>query len=239
MIFSFLDGALISWSPVGSGGLLKGQSLHKHTVSAISSTDDDSSLKSSRYISPDVIFPNPMRDEIVVLVLVLKYTWCVTLWFSGITIVQHLLKVKMQIVWQLCLCSLSFFFRPISPHLLRGRMWRNAVTLRQAPWPCCFIILLTVVLRALKYYTEHEKWWLPSLPSLVVLFKVEESGSHASAPRLFRLTPWTITLVKEKEICVFTCDKCALHTAPVVLSTSLCPRYVSYNQKEHKTGSVK
>lgn len=57
LIFSFLDGALISWSPVGSGGLLKGQSLHKHTVSAISSRDDDSSLKSSRYMSPHVIFP--------------------------------------------------------------------------------------------------------------------------------------------------------------------------------------
>lgn len=56
LIFSFLDGALISWSPVGSGGLLKGQSLHKHTVSAISSRDDDSSLKSSRYMSR-VIFP--------------------------------------------------------------------------------------------------------------------------------------------------------------------------------------
>lgn len=148
-------------------------------------------------------------------------------------------KRKCRLYGNFVIALWAFFSRPISPHLLRGRMWRNAATLRQAPWPCCFIILLTVVLRALKYYTEHEKWWLPSLPSLVVLFKVQESGSHASAPGLFRLTPWTITLVKEKEICMFTCDKCALHTAPVVLSTSLSPRYVSYNQKEHKTGSVK
>lgn len=130
-------------------------------------------------------------------------------------------------------------FMHSSPHPLRGRRGRNAATLRQAPWPCCFIILLTVALRVLKYWTEHEKWWLPSLPSLVVLFKVEKFWSHASAPGLFRLTPWTITLVKEKEICMFTHDKCTLHTAPAVLSTSLSPRYVSYNQKDHKTGSVK
>lgn len=134
--------------------------------------------------------------------------------------------------------ALWVFFMHISPHPLRGRRGRNAATLRQAPWPCCFIILLTVVLRVLKYWTDHEKWCLPSLPSLVVLFKVGQSGSHASAPGLFRLTPWTITLVKEKEICVFTRDKCTLHTAPAVVSTSLSPCYVSYNQKEHKTGSV-
>lgn len=44
---------------------------------------------------------------------------------------------------------------------------------------------------------------------------------HATAAGLFRLTPSTITLVKEEEICVFTGDKCPLHTAPSVPSASL------------------
>lgn len=117
--------------------------------------------------------------------------------------------------------ALSFFSCTFPPCPPRGRRGRNAATLRQAPWPCCFIILLTVVLKVLKYWTEHERWWPLSLPSLVVLFKVKDSDSHASAARLFRLTPRTITPVKEEEICVFTCDKCTLHTALSVLSKSL------------------
>lgn len=216
LIFSFLDGALISWSPVGSRGLLKGQSLHKHTVSAISSRDDDSSLKSSRYMSPHVIFPT-LWIFLLFWSWLLKYAWRVTLWFSGITNVRHFVGS-----YEGGTCG--NFFVDICSRPLRGRRGRNAATLRQAPWPCCFIILLTVVLRVLKYWTEHEKWWPPSLPSLVVLFKVAESRSHASAPGLFRLTPWTITLVKEKEICVFTSDKYTLRTAPAGLSTSLSPR---------------
>lgn len=131
------------------------------------------------------------------------------------------------------------FFHAYFPRPLRGRGGWNAATLRQAPWPCCFIILLTVVLKVLKYWTEHERWCLPSLPSLVVLFKVGDSESHASAAGLFRLTPRTITLVKGEEICVFMRDKCTLHTAPSVLSSPLPTRYIGYNQKEHPIGSVK
>lgn len=163
--------------------------------------------------------------------------WCVTVVFWNHNCATFYQKIKCRMYGNFVF-ALSAFFMHISPHPLRGRRGWNAAKLRQAPWPCCFIIFLTVVLRVLKYWTEHEKWWLPSLPSLVVLFKVEDSGSHVSAPGLFRLTPWTITLVKEKEICMFTCDKCTFHTAPAVLPISLSPCYVSYNQKEHKTRAV-
>lgn len=50
-------------------------------------------------------------------------------------------------------------------------------------------------------------------------FEVEDLKSHTAAAGLFRLTPWTITLVKEEEICVFTRDKCTLNTALSLLST--------------------
>ncbi len=56
-------------------------------------------------------------------------------------------------------------------------------------------------------------------------FEVEDLKSHTAVAGLFRLTPWTITLVKEEEICVFTRDKCALNTALSLLSSSL-PAYV-------------
>lgn len=50
-------------------------------------------------------------------------------------------------------------------------------------------------------------------------FRMEDSKSHAAAVGLFRLTPGTITQVKEEEICVFTRDEWNLNTAPSLLST--------------------
>lgn len=96
------------------------------------------------------------------------------------------------------------------------------------PWPCCFIILLTVVLKVLKYWTEHERWWPLSFPFSCCPFEVEDWKSHAAAAGLFRLTPRTITFVKEEEICVFTCDKCTLNTALSVLAAGLPADYVAH-----------
>lgn len=59
-------------------------------------------------------------------------------------------------------------------------------------------------------------------------FEFEDLKSHAAVAGLFRLTPWTITFVKEEEICVFTCDKCTLNTALSILSTSLPTEYVDH-----------
>lgn len=59
-------------------------------------------------------------------------------------------------------------------------------------------------------------------------FEVEDLKSHVAVAGLFRLTPWTITFVKEEEICVFTCDKCTLNTALSILSTSLPTDYVDH-----------
>ncbi len=50
--------------------------------------------------------------------------------------------------------------------------------------------------------------------------EVEDLKLCAAAAGLFRLTPRTITLVKEEEICVFTSDKCTLTAAVSLLSTS-------------------
>lgn len=49
---------------------------------------------------------------------------------------------------------------------------------------------------------------------------------HAAAAGLFRLTPSTITVVKEEEICVFTRDKCTLNTALSIPAASLPTDYV-------------
>lgn len=116
------------------------------------------------------------------------------------------------------------FLAHISPNPLRGRRGKRAVRFRQAPWPCCFIILLTVVLKVLKYWTEHERWWTAQFPFSRCPFEVEDLKSHAAVAGLFRLTPRTITLVKEEEICVFTCT---LNTALSLVSTSLPADYVA------------
>lgn len=181
LIFSFLDGALISWSPVGSGGLLKGQSLHKHTVSAISSRDDDSSLKSSRYMSPHVIFPNLWLFCCFGLGIEI-HAMCdfVVFWNHNCETFYWKLKCRKYGNFVFALWA---FFMHISPHPLRGGRGRNAATLWQAAWPCCFIILLTVALRVLKYWTEHEKWWLPSLPFPCCPF------SKSRTPGRMRLCP--------------------------------------------------
>lgn len=170
-------------------------------------------------MSPHVLYYCPAPTNCFVLALLLKFTRCSTSLESQLC--STLWVAKTQNVWRLCRRSWAFFSRTFPPRPPRGRRGRNAATLRQAPWPCRFIILLTVVLKVLKYWTEHERWWPLSLPSLVVLFKVKDSDSHASAAGLFRLTPRTITPVKEEEICVFMCDKCTLLTALSVLSKSL------------------
>ena len=59
-------------------------------------------------------------------------------------------------------------------------------------------------------------------------FQVEDLKSRTAAAGLFRLTPWTVTLVKEEEICVFTCDKCTLNTALSLLCTGLPAGYVAH-----------
>lgn len=64
------------------------------------------------------------------------------------------------------------------------------------------------------------------------LLKVEDLKSHTAVAGLFRLTPWTITLVKGEENCVFTCDKCTLNTALSLLSTSLPADYVALADEE-------
>lgn len=191
-------------------------SLYINTQFPLSAQETMTAVYKVHVTSPRVLFDSQPCALFAVLALVVKASWCGTPQFSGVTFVHF--NRSENVCNFLCSELRSCIFSPGPP---RGRRGRNAATLRQAPWPCCFIILLTVVLKALKYWTEHERWGPPSLPSLVVLFRVEDSESHASTAGLFRLTPRTITLVKEEEICVFTCDKCAPRTALSVLSTSL------------------
>ena len=58
-------------------------------------------------------------------------------------------------------------------------------------------------------------------------FEIEDLKSHSTVVGLFRLTPRTITLVKEEEICVFTFDKCTLNTALSLLSNTSPADYVA------------